>query len=278
MIRRNLAIVTTLMMVIIAGIAFDAWGGAWLQPKGTLFTSIMSYYYKTSHYFDSNGDKKERGGTFTKFEINPYFEYGLTQEDTIVLNVFYDWLKDDQGYQSFTNDGFSDLEVGWRRLLWTDGSQVVSCQITAIVPLGYDIEDNPRLGYGRYGFEGAVQYGTSFMFLERYGFLDFAIGPRIYIGYPSDQVRAKLTAGYDLFQVFQLIAGTELHWGIGNGSEKTIGQNVTLNPDYKLLKLSISGRFRLTSHLSFVLTGYSHAWGEDTGAGGGWYGSFWISY
>lgn len=256
----------------------DAWGGAWLQPKGSFFTSLVSYYYKTDSYFDGHGNERDRGGTFIKFEFNPYIEYGLTQEDTIVLNVFYDWLKDDQGYKSYTNDGFSDLEAGWRHLLWTDGSQVVSSQVTVIIPLGYDVEDTPRLGYGRYGFEGLLQYGVSFMFLERYGFVDMSFGPRIYMGYPSDQIRAKLTAGYDLFSMFQLIGGAELHWGIGNGSVKRIGQNITLTPEYKLLKLSLSGRFKLSSHLSFVLTGYSHTWGENTGAGGGLYGSFWVSY
>jgi hypothetical protein len=269
---------TCIGLIMILGMSLEARGGAWVQPQGHFFTSVISYYYKTSHYFDSDGNERKRGGSFTKFEFNPYLEYGLTAQDTIVLNVFYDWLKDDQGYRSFENDGFSDLEAGWRHLLWTDGSQVVSSQITVVVPLGYDIEDNPRLGYGRYAVEGLLQYGSSFSFLGRNGFIDLAGGPRFYIGYPSDQLRAKATLGYDLLEWLQIIGSSELHWGLGNGSEKRVGENITLTPDYKLLKLSLSGRFRLSSHLSFVLTVYSHAWGEDTGAGGGMYGSFWVSY
>jgi hypothetical protein len=264
--------------LVVSMISCNAWAGAWLQPKGSFFLSTILYYYKTNHYYDSHGNERKRGGTFTKVELNPYLEYGLTSEDTLVLNVFYDWLDDDQGTRSATNDGLTDLEAGWRHLLWTDGTQVVSSQLTVIVPLGYDIEDNPRLGYGRYAVEGLLQYGTSFRFLERGGFLDLAAGPRFYIGYPSDQIRAKATLGYDVLDFLQLIGGAELHWGVGNGSVKYIGENITLTPDYKLLKLSISGRFRLSSHLSFVATAYSHTWGEDTGAGGGFYGSFWVSY
>ncbi|MCX7822741.1 MAG: hypothetical protein N2260_04770, partial [Syntrophobacterales bacterium] len=235
-----------LITAIVLGLSCNVWGGAWLQPKGYLFLSIISYYYKTDTYFDSHGNEKDREGTFTKFEVNPYLEYGFTEEDTIILNIFYDWLKDDRGYSSVKSEGFSDLEIGWRRLLWTDGSRVVSSQLNVIVPLGYSIEDSPRLGYGRYGIEGFLQYGTSFILFERRGFLDLALGPRIYIGYPSDQIRAKFSAGYDLFRILQLIGGAELHWGIGNGSAKWIGQNITLTPEYKLLKLSLSGCFRLT--------------------------------
>ncbi|MEJ5299541.1 MAG: hypothetical protein WHS38_00960 [Thermodesulforhabdaceae bacterium] len=266
------------MFLVIWVFSCNVWAGAWLQPKGSFFFSTILYYYKTNHYFDSNGNERKRGGTFTKVELNPYLEYGLTSTDTLVLNVFYDWLDDDQGIKSATNDGLTDLEAGWRHLLWTDGTQVVSSQLMVVVPLGYDIEDNPRLGYGRYALEGLLQYGTSFRFLDRYGFIDLAGGPRFYIGYPSDQIRAKLSAGYDVLDFLQLIGGAELHWGLGNGSTKYIGENITLTPDYKLLKLSVSGRFRLSSHLSFVVTAYSHAWGEDTGAGGGLYGSFWVSY
>ncbi len=64
------------------------------------------------------------------------------------------------GIVKTTNSQFH-VELGWRRFLWTDGRQVLSSQLNLIVPLGYDIEDDPRLGYGRFGLEGSIQYGTS---------------------------------------------------------------------------------------------------------------------
>ncbi len=253
-------------------------GGAWLQPKGGLFASFITYYYSTTHYFDSHGSIKKRGGRFTKFEINPYFEYGVSDKDTAVLNIFYDWIDDERRNGTVSNDGFTDLELGWRRKVWSNDWNVVSSQFTLVVPLGYDIEDDPRLGYGRYALEFALQYGHAFLLADRYGFIDLYVGPRFYIGYPSDQFRIKLTAGYDITQKTQILAFGELHYGLGNGSLKRVGRNLTVTPDYKLLKVGLSGRYRITPHLSLVFTGYSHIWGEDTGAGGGFYGSIWLSY
>ncbi len=104
--------------------------------------------------------KPEKTGSFEPILDLSEGSFYVHNPQTIV-NVYYDFLTDEFEGSSKESNGFSDVELGWRRFLWTDGRQVLSSQLNLIVPLGYDIEDDPRLGYGRFGLEGSIQYGTS---------------------------------------------------------------------------------------------------------------------
>lgn len=56
--------------------------------KGRYFFPLQVYYYQTDYAFDSDGSLEKRDGIFWKKEINPYFEYGLTNKD--ILQIKYD--------------------------------------------------------------------------------------------------------------------------------------------------------------------------------------------
>jgi len=252
--------------------------GAWVQKNGEVFLSLQAYYYQTDYVFDSNGNSKKRGGTFRKKEINPYFEYGLTNKDTLVVNIFYDWLYDGQSSPSEKNQGLADIEAGWRRLLFTKNDHLVSFQVLSVIPSGYDLEDMPQLGYDRFGLEGRMLYGTNYNFMDKSGFFDISLGYRKYFGYPSDQIRSTASIGYDIISPFQVIGTYDLHFGLDNGSENKISTNILVEPNYRLLKLALGLRYKLNSRYSVVGTAYRHVWGQDTGAGGGFYGSFWINF
>ncbi len=278
-IKRMKALVIPVAVIIIMLICSGKlMAGAWVQPPGKCFVSLQSYYYETNEYFDSGGSRKSRGGTFEKFEFNPYVECGLTTKDTLVLNIFYDWLRDNVSGTTKKTNGFADIEAGWRRLLLKRDPHVFSAQLLGIFPADYDIEDDPRLGYGRYGMEASVLYGRYFKLSGRYGFFDSQLGFRSYFGYPSEQIRTNLTLGYDLFKRIQVLCSSELHYGLDNGAEKTVGRNITVEPQYRLLKITGALRFRITADYSVVGAAYCHAWGENTGADGGFYGSLWLRF
>ena len=242
-----------------------AYAGAWVQESGKSFFSLQAYYYQTEHAFDSDGNLKKRDGVFQKREINPYFEYGLTDKDTLVVNLFYDWLYDGEPEPSERNHGLADIELGWRRLLFKTDPHVVTFQALSIIPTGYDLQDSPRLGYDRWGLEGSLSYGRYFKWLERYGFIDTSLGLRAYFGYPSEQIRSSLYIGYDLLSPLQLIGSGELHYGLDNGSEKQIAPNIVAQPNYRLLKFTLALRYRLNERYSVVGAAFKHAWGQDTG-------------
>lgn len=251
---------------------------AWVQEKGKSLLCLQLNHYQTDDEFDSEGNKKSRDGDFRKTEINTYLEYGLTDKDTIVANLFYDWLRDDKPEPSESNQGFADIELGWRRQLLKTDPHVATFQVLSIIPTGYDIQDSPRLGYGRFGLEGSFSYGRNFKWFEKYGFLDTSLGFRAYFGYPSEQIRSSASIGYDLLPPLQIIGSGELHYGLDNGSEKKIGSNVIAQPNYRLFKLTLMLRYRLSPKYSIVGAAYRHVWGEDTGAGGGVYGGIWINF
>ncbi len=250
--------------------------GAWVQPRHKLFMSLQTYYYETDHYFTDSGHRRDRGGDFRKWEFNPYLEYGLTERDTLVGNFFYDWLSDDASGKKKKTQGLADLELGWKHLVAHRDPYVFSVQGTLIVPTGYDIDDDPRLGYGRLGAEGSVLLGRYFKLADRYGYIDTSLGYRYYLGYPGSQVRSTLSIGYDIVKPIQLMATAELQYGLNDGDDKAVGPNLIVEPDYRLLKLTLAARWRITEYYSVVGAWYAHAWGENTGGDGGFYVSLWL--
>ncbi len=252
--------------------------GAWGQEKGHGFLSVQQYYYATDHYYDHNGNVRERGGHFRKVETNPYIEYGVTDQDTLVLNLFYDWLSDDATGTTRTTSGLADIELGWQHQLPLGNTWVSALQVLAILPTGYDIRDDPRLGYDRFGTEFSFLAGKPFTFRKRYGFVDLRCGIRGYFGYPSTQLRSMATSGYFIADKWQILGSAELQYGLRDGSQKDLGNNLLVAPDYRLLKLSLALRYVINEQCSLVGTGYRHSWGEDTGKGGGAYVSFWYIF
>ena len=59
-----------------------------MRENGEIFFPLQVYYYQTDYAFDAYGSLEKRDGIFWKKEINPYFEYGLTNKD--ILQIKYD--------------------------------------------------------------------------------------------------------------------------------------------------------------------------------------------
>jgi hypothetical protein len=276
MARKLHAITVFFLFLLIYPVSVNA--GAWVQKKGEVFLSLQAYYYQTDHVFNSGGNSKKRDGTFWKKEINSYFEYGLTNRDTLVANIFYDWLYDGQPSPSEKNQGLADIEAGWRRLLFKENDYLVSFQALSVIPSGYDLEDVPQLGYDRFGLEGRILYGANYKFMKKSGFFDISFGYRKYFGYPSDQLRSTAYIGYGIISPFQILGSYDFHFGLDNGSEKQIDTNILIQPNYSLLKLTLALKYKINPRYSIVASAYKHAWGQDTGAGGGFYASFWFNF
>ncbi len=252
--------------------------GAWGQKKGNLFLSLQSYYYASSKYYDENGHLRRRGGTFKKWEFNPYLEWGMTNRDTLTLNIFYDWLSDDASGHSKETNGFADIEAGWQRKIFRSTHHVLSLQGLLIIPTGYDVKDDPRLGYDCWGAEVGILHGWSFKMFNRDGFIDSGIGYRRYFGYPSSQIRPKITLGWNPFKKVQILMEGKLEYGLKDGSMRQLGPNLIAQPNYRLLKATFGLNFQLDRRCSLVIAVYRHVWGEMTGAGGGAYASLWLRF
>ncbi|OQX11411.1 MAG: hypothetical protein BWK76_19170 [Desulfobulbaceae bacterium A2] len=255
-----------------------ALAGAWGQAPGEVFFSLQGSWYSTDSFFDSEGSRRDRGGRFRKYELNPYLEYGLSEADSLTANLFSQWLEDDAGGRLRRNQGPAEQELGWKRRLFQHNGGVLAIHGLMIVPGGSDTAKTPRLDTDRYGAEANLLYGRSTTLWGKKALLDLRLGYRDYFGYPASQIRANLTGGYDIAERWQVLLGAELHHGLRNDDSEAALDSALIATDYRLLKLSLTLRYQLSDHASLVAGGYTHAWGENTGGGGGGNVGLWYSF
>ncbi|MEN3033432.1 MAG: hypothetical protein ABDH18_00380 [Aquificaceae bacterium] len=254
-------------LLMVFAFASISLGSAWVREEGSLFLSPAFFYYEADKFFDKDGNRREIGCKFTKREIQLYGEYGLTDNYTLTFKIPYANLK-----CSRSNSGLGDLEAGVIRSL-RKGKSNVSAYANAIFPTGYSLKDEPRLGYARFGLEGGLLYGFS----GKWGFLDSGAGLRYYFGYPSTQLRAYLSGGYNLTNSVLLYGQIDAQIGLGDGKRKVIGQNIFLEPDYKLIQLYLGPRFSYGK--GSVGFGYQKViFGRNTGDGSGFFLNIWQSF
>ena len=229
-------------------------GEAFIQKKGKSFFAPEYWTYRTAHFWNRKGVRENSGEVFNKKEINLYYEYGLTDKDTLVAKALYDWI--DQSKQGKTI-GFEDFEVAWKRALCQKKACIYSTQLWLIIPSGP--ANKPALRYGRFGIQGDIMYGQSFKFKkDQNGFFDAGLGYRWYSGYPSDQIRGYMNLGFDLTEKFQLILSTYLEWGVYNGQAQMVEEVIVNDPNYRLLKGYLTFRYRLSKIVSLVAGPYAH--------------------
>jgi hypothetical protein len=243
---------------------------SWIRKEGSFFLAPSFNYYQASKYYNKHGNKEQIGCTFKKWETTLYGEYGLTDTTTLMFKLPYTDLKCDSSKTS----GFEDIEVGFIRNINRTNKSSFSFYGNLIVPTGYSIKDNPRIGYGRFGFDSGILFGTS----GNWGFVDSGLGYRYYLGYPSSQLRTYVTGAWNAIGKLQLSVTLDAEIGVGDGRIKRIGENVFLGTNYKLVQLYIGSRLMLGKRVSMT-AGYKHAlWGRDTGIGSSFSLGFWLSF
>ncbi|MDW8237718.1 MAG: hypothetical protein RMJ32_04855 [Aquificaceae bacterium] len=253
--------------LILIAITTSSFGSAWVREKGGLFLSPAFFYYEADKYFDKDGNKKPIGCKFHKREVQLYGEFGVTDNYTLTFKVPYANLK-----CNASNSGLGDAEIGVIRSL-KKGKSNISAYTNVIIPTGYSLQEEPRLGYARYGLEGGLLYGFS----GKWGFFDSGGGLRYYFGYPSTQFRAYVVGGYNLSRWLLLYGQLDAQIGLGDGKRKVIGQNIFLEPDYKLIQLYVGPRFIYGK--GSVGFGYQKViWGRNTGDGSGFFLNVWQSF
>ncbi len=241
----------------------------WGREKGECFVAPQVYYYTATRYWDRNGDKKSLSDTFRKWEIATYLEYGLNGKDTLTLRVPYQYIESG----SSSTSGFSDIEVGVIRKFREKGSSVISGRFLTIIPTGYSINKELRLGYGRFGLEGDLLAGKG----GKSYFLEGGVGYRYYFGYPSDQIRSYGRVGLK-GERWLLMDTLEVHWGLNNGERKTVGKNITLEPYYRLIQNDINFVYKITDGLALSVGFIKALWGRNTGDGKSFYVQLWFSF
>jgi hypothetical protein len=263
-------------------------------------------YYRMGSMFDAGGSKGDLpgDGRFTKKSGHVYVEYGLIGRLTLVGNVFYDSIEYADEFpngmavqaRSWSNDGFSDQQVGLRYGILADQPFVLSLQASAYLPAGYDdaepiapaLDPPPPhgpeaipptlampLGKGDFGTELRAQAGLAFGEAMTSGFVNAEIGyNQRYMGF-DDQLRGEAGVGYKGLPRTEVIASWAFIRNLGAipRMDATMDAAAAYNPlasgAFTLHRTDLTAIVQLTGAWRLQAAGFLHVAGKNTGAGGG---------
>ena len=245
---------------------------AFIGPPNTFYGLTYFSWYKTDHFWNKQGKKLS---TFNQFNRKTYrldMEYDLSCSNAFFLKGGYTLVEEELNGNS---RGLEDPEASWQHLFYGDGYSAFSGKATVIIPIG---PHKSCVRYGRLGGELKLLYSKAFTLLRRCWWVDLGLGYRMFSGFPSDQVRSDVSVGCKVLSYAWLISSTHLDYGLFNGEGSANRNNVCFNPNFRLLTTQIQGILEIYQYISVTAGGFFHLWGENIGAGGGFYSGLWIIF
>lgn len=210
--------------------ALPSLAGGFTQPKNFNFTSLSYSNFDTD--------------TFHKEEIQFYLEHGLQDNLTFIFKSPFAWSRNDEDEDRGTNAGFAPQEVGLRWRFNRDPYWAIALQGNAIVPLGYDADDDPSgAGNQDVGIEVSLPVSRGFQVgKQRFGYGTVEVGYRDYFGSSSDEFRLTGELSVDVLRRFALATqfygiyrlresdnedfskiGGQLRWGANDNLTLSVG-------------------------------------------------------
>lgn len=132
---------------------------AWVLPKNSALLIVNADWYYNDHFWDADGHLHS-GPAYNQFTLNPYLEYGLTENMTIGQNSFFREV-----WKQNTDTGFKpgDSELFARYRWWHKDYNVFSTQLKFNVPWQHPSffvsPLPPTVSNGQYWLEGRLLYG-----------------------------------------------------------------------------------------------------------------------
>ncbi len=234
---------------IFAGVLFsqEADCGAWTLPEGDAQGIATLQYSFAADAFDETGSLRSTE-PFEKFELRGYFEYGLTDAVTLVLEP--QLRRKSQGDEQ--TDGLSRVAFGGRARVWKNDTAVASVggavsapgQTDSLVALnGSDTE---------WEVEGRFLLGLGYELFNLHGFVDAQVGYRHRLQEPADEIIADLTIGLNITERSLVMVQSFNTLSVGDARAP-----FTETQEHKLVSSSV---YRLSERLSLqtgaIVTGF----------------------
>lgn len=254
--------------------AGKAHAGAWTLPAGRGQMIATSSYYATDQRFN-NGGYRQAQVPYKKFELNPYFEYGLTDSTTAGASLSLQRAHVD-GFFPATNWGIGDTEIFLRQRLMDAGGFVISLEPLLKLPGLESSDDFPQIGGRHPDVAMGLLFGYGFEAFGQNHFIALDTQYRYRFGSPQDQVKAAVTLGISFSPRFMLLSQ-----GFGTARVKApavTSYTLSSGDDYSLLKDQLSIVYKLTDDVSLQAGGFVHQIGRNAGAGSGAFFSIWKSF
>lgn len=257
-------------LFLLSTFSSSAHAGAWLQPEGKGLAVAQASRYKTSHYFDSVGNQQSQQ-PFTKYELNPYLEYGWSDSTTIGANLFLDYATQPQATTAGTIDGSNyglvDSELFSRGKLYESDGVIVSYQPLIKLPSLFEKDTLPKTGSNAWDAEISLFGGYGFALFGEHHFAETRIGYRHRLGEREDQLKLDAKLGVSLSREWQISPALYYTTATQNSVPTTFSQNGT--QDYDLLKGELSLAYTPEGNYKYLASIFSHLSGQNTGAGAG---------
>lgn len=245
---------------------------AFIGTPGEWDTLISYSYYSTDHFWNAKGKKLP---TFNHFHSQSgflYSEYAWNSCNSFWISGGYTAVRESLNGNS---QGIDDVEVGWKHLLASNGTNALTAELEGIIPVG---KRKSSVRYGTGGAQASLLYSDQFFLGNFPSWYDLGLGYLYYHGGPSDQVRAMAALGLGVNSFITFVGSSLFDCGVGNGNRHCNSNNVVFAPDYKRLSGQIECLFSIHT-CSFVSLGaFAHLWGRNVGAGGGCFGGIWLVY
>jgi hypothetical protein len=240
------------------------------------FVSIGPLYYSSSTFINKSGQTEPSSCNFQKTGEAIYVQQRLDAADSLRLSTEYDTIS----CGGPSTRGLYDIEVDYLHGVSSASHPTeFSIEGSVVIPTGYSIAANPRLGLGRPGAElGSVYYST-FKAGSLAGYVTAGVNVRAYTGYPAPQLLTNVTAGLNLTSrllAYESFYGTT-HLGAG-GTLLNVGTNPTVNASYDAYYISENLAYAFTPRTSLALTYQTLAGGWNTGIGSTVQASVWLRF
>ncbi|MBX3507992.1 MAG: hypothetical protein KF714_04345 [Parvibaculum sp.] len=134
---------SVMLAVIAASMTFseEARSGGWPLPAGTGEIIVTASRLTADERYESDGSKRWTS-SYTKHEISPYAEYGLSNKLTLIGEAAWQREKTDYFGFTFEDDGFSRVKAGARYAIGTWQKTLFSVQPLVTLHLD-DAGDDP---------------------------------------------------------------------------------------------------------------------------------------
>jgi hypothetical protein len=261
---------------LLAVLALAARPAAAPADEPATFIAVGPLYYDSSTYIDKNGHTQSSGCDFQKRGESIYVQQRLSTSDSARLSTEYD----DVSCGGPSTRGLNDIELDYLHGLGGPAHPTqFSIEGSVILPPGYSIAVNPRIGLGRPGAELGTVYLQTFQAGTHYGYVTAAINARAYSGYPAPQLLSTVTAGYHLTNrllAYESFYGVT-HLGAG-GQLTNIGLNPLVNSSYDSYTLAENVAVDLSAHTAIALSYTSLVGGWNTGIGSTLQAGVWLRF
>ncbi|MFC1548851.1 hypothetical protein ACFL5E_02720 [Candidatus Omnitrophota bacterium] len=182
---KKIAILSLVGLLVLVSLPIDSHAGPWTLKKNKLWTETFFRYFHSKKAFDHEGDvsRWDHGGISEIYDLEQKFEYGVTDNFNLLLNIPYTWSmwKNDYSNARFNqnkakNEGFKQIITGFKYKM-TDKPVVTAAQFRFFIhPESTDTTVPPDLFEYGSGMELRGLIGKSFKVYKRPAYISYEVG------------------------------------------------------------------------------------------------------